>query len=186
MIPNRTIAPVLIGLVALPAAHAAGALGDDFTYLGLMRLSPEQRVERIENAPDDQRRALLSRLSGAHAAVLVVDPADCTGWARTKRMSVAVGEQAPPAGEGVVKEVAGSITRGMLGFLLPSGLGQAVGTAADLNEARKGVGKVLAYRDVCELSPDERAALLAPAEEPPPPPQVDPTALDRVSRFLSR
>lgn len=178
----RHLACSAAALLAVPAAGATDD-GADLSYVDLMRQSVERRVERLENAPDDARRRFLARLEGAHVAVLVVDPADCSGWARVKRLGLATGEQAPGAGEGAVAGVASSVTRGALNFALP-GLGSLLGGVAQANEARKGIGGVLAYRDVCDLAEEEKAALLSPQQEPPQ--RADPALVDRVSKFLTR
>lgn len=170
------VAPAAAAPASTPdATRPAGKLN----YRALMKRPPAERLELIKNWPEEDRDAFLATLPGDHKAVLLVDPADCGQPARLLRATFA---NADPKG-GVVsetaKDVGSSVGKGLLNFVLP-GLGDTVGTAAQINEA----ARFVRYEDVCDMPPDRRTALLAAEEEPPK--KEERSLFEQASRFFSR
>ncbi len=129
------------------------------TYAELVKLSPATRRAIIEKLSSDEQAKFLFSLTDMQRAVLLFDPDDCSSMTKLKRRSYATGEKADGVVEGMLKSTQGSVTRGILGFL-PGG--KQLVQAAEINETRIGIQEQVAYVDVCDLSADERAALLHP------------------------
>lgn len=151
------------------------------SYLELMKMTWSARSELLDRYPSAERGVFLDSLSGPRRAVVMTDPNDCGSVSRLKRTTFANNKQDPGFAANAAQDVAQSAVLGLLGSL-----GSVLSAAAKVNEGQK----LLAYKDVCDLSAEEKEALLSPKsgtdDVAADSKKSEESALDKASKFFSR